>query len=174
MRMKLIRLNKADGTWRSFDESWEVECLEYEEDYASYAQASLGTLRVECDDGTPDVDTGVFALVDADGRFHAAAFMNRALLKGFDGKVLRVRHLILSPYYDFEGLELEDYGSILADFFIALVDCSEKTLKSQHIKIHYRSPYDRTFFASFGMAMRSQGHFGTVESKGMWLHLVKA
>ena len=109
--MKLVRLNKSNETWQDFDAKWEAEFLTYEDDYSTYAQASLGTLRNECDDGMEDHDSGVFALVDDGGRFHAAAFLNNTLLTGFDGKVLRVRHLILSPYYDFEELQLEDYGS---------------------------------------------------------------
>ena len=171
--MKLARLNKADGSWETLDNQWKREFEAYEDDYSSYAQASLGTLRDQCDNGDASGDTGVFALIDCEKRIHAASFLNNTLLKGFDGKVLRVRHLILSPYYDFEELQLEDYGSILADYFVSLIECSDSVMKSQHIKIHYRSPYDRTFFASFGMTMRSAGRFQTVASKGMWLHLTK-
>jgi hypothetical protein len=106
-------------------------------------------------------------------RIHAACFLNNALLKGYTGKVLRVRHLILSPYYDFEDLEIEDYAGVLGSYLLALIECSEKELISKHLKIHYRSPYDRTFFATFAMAMRTTGRLPAIESKGMWLHLTK-
>lgn len=112
-------------------------------------------------------------MVDSDGRYHAACYLNSTMLKGFSGYVLRVRHLLLSPYYDFEDLSLDDYADILARFFTALVECSEGELLSPHIKIHYKSPYDRTFFAAFGMQLRASGRFQTVESKGMWLHLTR-
>lgn len=171
--MNLQRLNKNDGSWDKLEELWRGECENYEEDYESYAQASLGTLRHECDADAIDPSSGVFALVDETGKFHAACFLNSTLLKGYTGKVLRVRHLILSPYYDFEDLDIEDYASTLASFFVGLVDISDGELQSPHIKIHYRSPYDRNFFAAFGLTLRSTGRFRTVESKGMWLHLTK-
>ncbi len=172
--MKLVRLNKCDGTWDKLEASWKSECDSFGEDFQSYAEASVGTLRDECDDGTIDQYTGVFALEDQEGRMHSACFLNSTNLPGYSGRVLRVRHFVLSPQYDFEDLDLEDYASVLAAYFIALVECSDTVLKSPHIKIHYRSPYDRTFFAAFGMTMRSTGRFSTVESKGMWLHLTKA
>lgn len=172
--MKLVRLNKCDGTWDRLEASWKSECDNFGEDFQSYAEASVGTLRDECDDGAIDQHTGVFALQDQDGREHAACFLNSALLPGYVGRVLRVRHFVLSPYYDFEALAPEVYASVLGDYFIALVDCSETVLKSPHIKLHYRSPNDRPFFAAFGMTMRSTGRFSTVESRGMWLHLTKA
>ena len=93
--MNLVRMNKADGSWLALDDQWQKEFENYEDDYSSYAQASLGTLRDECDNGKVDPDTGVFALIDSDGRIHAASFLNNTFLKGFEGKVLRVRHLIL-------------------------------------------------------------------------------
>jgi hypothetical protein len=172
--MKLSRLNRADGTWNQFEESWRTECAKYDEDFDTYAQASLNTLREECDDGVADRDSGVFALVDDDGRHHAACFLNRAAIPNYVGKVLRVRHFVLSPYYDFEALELEAYSETLSQYFFALFACSGDELVAPHIKIHYRSPYDRNFFAAFGINMRGTGHFQTVESKGMWLHLTKA
>lgn len=171
--MKLVRLSKTDGTWENLENLWKEECENYEEDYDSYAQASLGTLRYECENGEGDNATGVYTLTDDTGKLHAACFLNSTLLKGYTGKVLRVRHFILSPYYDFEDLELDDYANILASFFVSLVEISDGELKSPHIKIHYRSPYDRTFFAAFGLTMRSTGRFRTVETKGMWLHLTK-
>lgn len=172
--MELVRLNKGDGSWEKLEVSWRSECDGYNENFEHYAQASVGTLRDECDEGEVDQSSGVFALQDQQERLHAACFLNSTQLPGYAvGRVLRVRHLVLSPYYDFEALDLEDYAGVLGSYFVALVDCSENVLKSQHIKIHYRSPYDRTFFAGFGMTMRSTGRFSTVESKGMWLHLTK-
>lgn len=172
--MELLRLNKANETWSNLETKWREECQSFDEDFENYAEASLGTLRDECDEGSEDPDSGVFGLTDPEGRQHAVCFLNSTLLKGYQGKVLRVRHLVLSPFYDFEALNLEDYASVMASYFMALVNCSDSVLKCPHIKIHYRSPYDRTFFAAFGMTMRSTGRFSAVESKGMWLHLTKA
>lgn len=172
--MELKRLNKTNGSWALLEAQWREECNKYAEDFDTYAQASLGTLRDECDADAPDHDTGVFGLVDSGGRHHAACFLNRAAIPGWTGKVLRVRHFVLSPYYDFEALQIEDYSETLSHYFLALCDCSEGELSAQHIKIHYRSPYDRTFFATFGLNMRNSGRFSAVESRGMWLHLTKA
>lgn len=171
--MKLDRLSKADGSWQKFEATWQSECAKYGEDFDSYAEASLRTLRDECDDAEIDPNSGVFSLTDDEGRHHAACFLNNAQIKGYSGYVLRVRHLVLSPYYDFEDLEIEEYSSILGQYFVALINCSESTLISKHVKIHYRSPYDRTFFATFVTIMKATSHFQTVESKGMWLHLTK-
>lgn len=172
--MELKRLNNADGSWDALEVQWRDECEGFKEDFGSYAQASLTTLRDECDDGEPDPHTGVFGLIDESGRFHAACFLNRAAIPGWSGRVLRVRHFVLSPYYDFEELQIEAYSETLAHYFMALYDCATGELLSEHIKIHYRSPYDRPFFAAFGLNMRTSGRFTTVESKGMWLHLTLA
>lgn len=171
--MKLIRLNKANGTWNGMEDQWSTECDTFGEDYGSYSIASVSTLRDECDNGEVDNDTGVFALQSSDNRSHAACFLNSTLLKGYDGKVLRVRHFVLSPYYDFEALSSDDYAEVLSHFFHALIDCSEKTLPSPHIKLHYRSPNDRQFFATLAMQIRIAGQPWKIDSKGMWLHLTK-
>lgn len=171
--MKLNRLNKADGSLERLEKAWEDECSPFGEDFEAYSQASLATLRNECDDGAIDPSTGVFGLEDEGGRIHAACFLNSTALKGYSRKVLRVRHFVLSPYYDFEDLSLDKYAEILADFFTALVNISDGELPSPHIKMHYRSPYDRSFFAAFGLHFRTSGRFTTVETKGMWLHLTK-
>ncbi|MCL1628029.1 hypothetical protein M3N55_04740 [Roseibaca sp. V10] len=171
--MKLIRLNKSDGTWKSLEDQWAAECDGFGEDYESYAGASVSTLREECDDGEIDADTGVFSLQDETKKHHAACFLNSTLLKGYAGKVLRVRHLVLSPYYDFEELTEGDYAEVQAYFFNALLQCSEETLPSPHVKLHYRSPNDRQFFAALAMQLRFAGQSWKVDSKGMWLHLSK-
>lgn len=172
--LRLTRLDKNDGSWQSLEEQWRGECGTYGEDFDTYAEASLGTLKDECDAGAPDPNSGVFALTDDGGRRHAACFLNRAAIPNYTGKVLRVRHFVLSPYYDFEPLQIEAYSATLSHYFLALCACAEAELVSQHIKIHYRSPYDRTFFATFGINMRTSGRFTAVESVGMWLHLTMA
>ena len=172
--MRFMRLEKSTGSWDRFTQQWRSECSDYDEDFAHYATASLSALEYECDTGSPDDGSGVFGLLDENDRFHAACFLNSTFLKGWTGKVLRVRHLVLSPYYDFEDLELEHYATTLAHAFTAIVNVSNDELPSQHIKIHYRSPYDRTFFAAFALTMKSSNGLQSVESKGMWLHLTKA
>lgn len=134
--MKLVRLNKSDDSWDRLESDWSEQCAKYEEDFSSYSEASLGTLRDECDEGSVDKNAEVFALEDPSENFHAACFLNITHLKGFSGKVLRVRHLVLSPYYDFEDLDLEQYASTLGNYFLALVDCSDTVLPSNHIKLH--------------------------------------
>lgn len=171
--MELIRMSHADGTWKSLEQQWERECETFGEDYRTYAMASVSTLRDECDEDAHGGDTGVFALQDCQKRKHAACFLNSTLLKGYEGKVLRVRHFVLSPHYDFEALTTEDYAEVLTHFFSALITCSECTLPSPHIKLHYRSPNDRQFFATLAMQLRITGQPWKVDSKGMWLHLTK-
>lgn len=169
--LELVRVNKRDGSWAALEDQWRQQCENHGEDYDTYAEASLGTLHDECDDGQIDPASGVFALRDTAGGFHCACFLNSTLLKGFNGKVLRVRHLILSPHYDFADLSIERYSDILSSYFSQLIAVSKTTLPSDHIKLHYRSPYDRTFFATFALNMRGTGVIKNVESVGMWLHI---
>lgn len=171
--MKLVRLNKADGSWDALEAQWRDECVSLEEDYGTYAEAALSTLRDECDDGKIDPTSGVFGLKDENGKLHSACFLNTTPLKGYIGPVLRIRHTLLSPYYDFSDLSIDVYASVLAEYFMAIIAVSDNELKSQNIKLHYRSPYDRQIFAAVGITLRSTGVFQTVASKGMWLHLTK-
>lgn len=62
--MRLVRLNKDNQSWANLETAWQKECESYDEDYSSYAEASLSTLRDECDKATTDPNSDVFALVD--------------------------------------------------------------------------------------------------------------
>lgn len=172
--MELVRLDLSDGTWDAFEQNWREICEGLGEDFDEYAMSSYTTLKDECDDENTDKDSGVFALKAKDNIFHAACFLNCTQLKGYTGKVLRVRHLILSPYYDFSDLSEGEYSDIFSQCFHGVMKASNNELEAKHIKIHYRSPYDRTFFSAFALALKSSQSIANIESKGMWLYLTKA
>lgn len=170
--MELKRLAIADGSWPALTSAWADQCKQYHEDFTDYSSASVSMLGDVCGlDADPT--SGTYGLIDSSDVVHAICFLNLTHQKGFMGKVLRVLNLVLSPYYDFEDLDLEDYSKILSHFFAALVACSNDVLVSQHIKLHYRSPYDRHFFAVIAPHISGVGQLATVESKGMWLSITK-
>lgn len=172
--MNLERLNRSDGSWDDFESQWQNQALQYDDEPEFFSAGSLVTLKTECCNGQQDKDSGVFALKDEHGEFHAACFLNCTPLKGYVGKVLRVRHTVFSPYYDYEDLELEEYAIALTQMFHGIVDASNETLPSKHIKLHYRSPHDRPLFAAFALNMKHAKVFKNVDSKGMWLHITKS
>lgn len=171
--MHLTRLNRKNGTWDAFETQWKTDADSYDDGRVFFESPSIQTLKSECCNGEVDPSSGVFALTDNDNNVHAACFLNSTHLKGYDGKVLRVRHTIFSPYYDYEDLEMEDYAISLTNMFHGIVDASNTELQSDHIKIHYRSPHDRPFFTAFALNMQHAKMFKEVASKGMWLHITK-
>lgn len=172
--MKLERLSRLDGTWDTLRKQWTEQCSTYEEDFEVYAAASVRTLEEECDKTSAISISDVFGLRDEKGVYHAACFLNAAYIKGYNERVLRVRHVVLSPYYDFEDIEIDEYAVVLAQIFTGILRLSNTDMMCPHIKIHYRSPYDRQFFTVFSLPMKESATFSSVESKGMWLHLTKA
>lgn len=173
LEFSLQRLQYTDGTWAQLEAQWKQLCEKFGEDFAEYNVGTLRMLEDVCARQPQDINQGAYGLLDQTGRYHAVCFLNLTLQKGYDGLVLRVLNFLLSPHYDFEDLEIEDYSSVLAGYFVSLVECSNSVLQSRHLKIHYRSPYDRQFFAVIAPHLASVGRFAAVESRGMWLSITK-
>ncbi|MEM1275211.1 MAG: hypothetical protein AAGH74_01670 [Pseudomonadota bacterium] len=171
--MKFLRLEDSDGSLAEMVDQWKSSCESYDEDFDQYTHGSFSILKEECIKLSGNKSSGVYALKDESGTFHAVCFLNCALIKGYAEPVLRVRHLLLSPYYDFEDLPIEVYSETLAACFAQIIEISNADLAAPHVKIHYRSPYDRSFFAAFAAAIRHTNMFASVESKGMWLYISK-
>ena len=172
--MELRRLNKNDGSWTSLVDQWRSQCENYGDEFESYATAALSTLADECDDGTPAKNSGCFGVwADEERGYVAACFLTSSPLKGYVGNVLRVRHLTMAPYYDSEDLDLDVYTDLLTECFMQIIEASSTVLPSDHIKVHFQSPFDRNFFSSFASSLRHDGTFCKIDVKSMWLYISK-
>jgi len=108
-----------------------------------------------------------------DNHHQAVCQVNRALLPGYDGMVLRVRHLVLSPQLDFGDRDIADYGRILQELLQGILALSETDMPAPYIKLHFRSPADRQFFANLRTTLQRHGVFNEIEMRGAWLYITK-
>lgn len=169
MDHNLVRLRQDDGSWGNFEADWRAQCEGFGEDYDQFALGSLPVLR-ELAGETRD-DAGVFGLSGEDGTFAAVAQANSTLLPGYTGKVLRVRHMLMSPTLDFGELSVQEYAVIMSRLFTRAVGLAFKSMPSAHVKFHLRSPTDRHIFSSAIETMREFEIFASVAMRGAWLYL---
>ncbi len=118
-------------------------------------------------------DEGVYAL-EFDGETHAICRANSVLIPNYIGKVLRVRHILMSPFYDFGDVSIEKYARALSKLFVGAIHLSNIGLPSPHVKFHLRSVADRQFFSTIGDSMSELDMFSSVKLKGSWLYITKA
>jgi hypothetical protein len=165
--------SKADTNnklWASLIEAWEAECAEYEENLSDYATASLPVLADLATD-TPLKTAGVFVL--SEGENHLAACQaNVAFLKGYDGRVLRIRHITFSPKFDFdEAVTLEEYTDTLVKVFVKAINLALTEMPAKHVKFHLRSPTEREYANEFSEALQGNSSFSKVAVRGSWVYL---
>lgn len=169
-KMALKKLDMADGSWPEFVADWKSQCERAHEDFAQYAVGSFDVLSGLAT--APEKNAGVYALRLEDA--HAAVCQaNCTGLPGYDGPVLRVRMILLSPDYDFGSKTVEEYGNVLVGMFMGIFALSEGEMPSRYIKFHLRSPADRNFFAAIGSGLNGSGAFEKVELSGAWLYVTK-
>jgi len=173
MEHELKRLKAADGSWAAFEADWSAQCVAFDEDFGQFAQATIGVLRDLAEQTPAPKAAATFGLWNSEtGAFDAVAQLNSTLIPGHDGKVLRIRHLLLSPYFDFGDYPIETYSTVLSRMFAHTASLSVAgTFASRHIKFHLRSPADRQFFAGFVEPMAQLGIFSKVVMRGAWLYL---
>jgi len=112
--------------------------------------------------------------VCGDSTYDAMCQLNVAFLPGYTGKVLRVRHIIHSPMFDFdEGKTVDDYVNVLADIFSGVLSASEGEMLAPHVKFHFRSPAERSFFNTLQDILSKRPIFAGVEMRGAWLYISK-
>lgn len=171
--VELVRLCVADGSWVVFRDQWVAECAKFEEGFEDYATASIPVLEALAAENP--VNAGVYALRYEDGQFHAVLQANSTLLPGYGmDRVLRIRHLLVSPRYDFGDMPIEDYSRVLTRTFARVVALSVHEMPSPHIKMHLRSPADVQFFREVGSFLGDMGIFTSVQMRGAWLYLTKS
>ena len=169
MDQKLEKLRISDGSWKAFEDDWRSQCSAFGEDFDQYAIGSLPVLIDAA--GQENADLAVMSLKAEDGSYAAVAQVNTALLPGYDGKVLRVRHMLLSPNHDFGELDLVDYSKILSRMFSRTVNLAFNEMPASHVKFHLRSPGDRQFFSSSLDVLKEFDLFTSVAMRGAWLYL---
>ena len=165
----MAQLTTADGSWAAMSDQWGQQCADFEEDFGGYALDALPVLRDLAAKPTPAA--GVFALRRGGQEFEALCQANSTFLPGYTGKVLRVRHMLLAPRFDFGEYPIEDYVSVLSAMFARSVYLAKSALPSDHIKFHLRSPADRQFFEAGLGIIQEHSEFDSVKIRGAWLYM---
>jgi hypothetical protein len=168
--MEISRLLLSDGTWSEFEVDWRSQCNDVDDDFDFYAPAPLSVIR-EFAEKESDKEWAVAIMND--GRYTAAACAIKALQKGFDGPVLRVREVTVCPLLDYGNLDENAYVDTLIGILNGAIKLSESGLVAKHIKLHLRSPADAVFFRAFGNTLDSKGVFAATEAHGAWLTISK-
>ena len=85
-----------------------------------------------------------------------------------------MRHIVHSPLFDFnEDVKIEDYRDFLGHLFIGVFNVSDTEMPAPHMKFHFQSPAERTFFGAFQDALKSHSVVAEVDLKGSWLYITK-
>jgi hypothetical protein len=169
--MDLERLSARDGTWQQLKSDWQDQCAAFGGDFADFAPGTMSELESLAQGN--NASAGAFGSRRADGSFGAACQVNCTYLPGYDGKVVRVRFITLSPSFDFGEFGAEEYAEVLGGVFVGVMRLSESVWPAPHVKFHLRSPADRPFFDGVRVGLQSISALQTVELKGMWLYITK-
>ncbi|MEL7211619.1 MAG: hypothetical protein AAGK92_03085 [Pseudomonadota bacterium] len=170
--MDFKRISVENGEWNKLWTSWDEQCDSYGEKLDEYAVGSIAAIRPLANGGQTS-SSGVYGLVDEQA-VHSICQLNTALLPGYTGKVLRLRHLVLAPRFDYDdSVNLDEYVTVLSKMFAGAVEISGTEMLSDHIKLHLQSPADKEFFKLFQDKLRQFSVFNTVELRGAWLYISK-
>ncbi|MDO6478247.1 hypothetical protein [Shimia thalassica] len=168
------RLLHVDGSWADLLSKWSKQCHEFDEDFESYMSSTLPMLAEQIEICRKDKWSGVYSVEDSDNNYEAICFLNGAFIPKFTGRVLRLRHLILAPKYDFGDYSEDEYAALLAKVFESVLSLSDSELPCEHVKIHFRSPADVAIFREFAENLEDGSHFKGVKMIGSWLFVSKA
>lgn len=172
MKISFTRVSTENGYWPELIRQWEADCESYSETLEDYATASIPTLRPLAEQAQTH-SSGVYAL-KSDDSFLGLCQLNTALLPGYDGRVLRVRHIVHSPKFDFDtNLTIDDYAAFLAGVLVGVFEVSDNEMLAPHIKFHFKSPAEKTFFAQLQTAIKKIKGVDEVALKGSWLYIKK-
>lgn len=168
------RLSHHDGSWTELQDKWARQCHDFDEDFVSYVPTAIPMLGEQIEACASDKWSGVYAVTDEHGEYEAICFLNGAFIPKFTGRVLRVRHLILAPKYDFGDYSEDQYAKLLANVFDSVLEISDSNLSCPHVKVHFRSPADVAIFRDFATKLDKLSHFLSVKMVGSWLFVSKA
>lgn len=162
-------LKVSDGTWDGFYADWSAQCTALGDEIDNYAPATLKELSALAANGHPRAE--VFGL-KIESEYGIVCQINRVPLPGYDGPVLRVRFLTLSPRFDLGEYEIDDYANLLVQVLNATLRLARiGPMAARHIKMHLRSPADRQFFAMLGKELNTIDFFESVQTHGAWLYI---
>jgi hypothetical protein len=168
------KLSHLDGSWSELQTQWAEQCHGYDEDFGTFAPETmqlLGDLVQSSENSRWD---GVYGLQDANGKYQAVCFTNGAFIPNYDGRVLRVRHVLLSPRSDFGDFDEDWHGQTLGQVFERIVELSDEAVPCPHVKFHFRSPADLALFRRVKTELLKSDHFSDVKTIGAWLMLTKS
>lgn len=168
--MTFVRLLESDATLEQFQTNWSRQCEEIGEDFENYATDSLIPIMELARNPQPE---SWAVSIQEDGRHTAAFIVHKALQKGFDAPVLRVRHIVVCPMLDQGVLSEETYADTLVALLFEAIHLSVNTLPASYIKMHVRSPADLAYFRALVSALDRRRVFESTELKGAWLTLKK-
>ncbi|SLN36174.1 hypothetical protein AQS8620_01286 [Aquimixticola soesokkakensis] len=170
--MQLV--SNFNGHWQALTKQWEEECQNYGENFEDYAAASMPILEELASSEPTNRAAGVYAATDGNGKYIAACHANCSHLPGYDGKVLRIRHITFSPDFDFgDSHVLRSYEDALVSVFVGTISLSFNEMKARHIKFHLRSFAEIQFAHRFTEEAEKDGNFKEVKMKGAWIYLSK-
>lgn len=172
-------LSPADGTWGKFTDDWEAQCAEVGDSLGDYALDSLPVLFDIVQGNGASLQgtntTVVGALWDEDTKhYYASCMLNHAYVPGHSEKVLRVRHIVVSPLLDYGLASVDIYPDVIIGILQGVVQLSSTILMANEIRLHLRSPEDQAFFRVIGTNLGASGVFASVQTHGAWLYITKA
>lgn len=169
--MSIERMTGKD--WQKLMVEWEECASAFGEDISDYAVASMPVLE-DLATGATYKKKGVFSF-NEDGETKSVFQANLARLPGYTGEVLRVRHIVLSPRFDYDNnVEIDEYARTLAGTFAGAVGISIAKMPAQHIKFHLKSPAERAYGHLFTEALKDlTSEFSDVSMHGSWIYLSK-
>lgn len=167
------RLSLGNGTWQQVLDQWSKQSHQYEEDFESFLPQTLPMLETQIRDCEGNQTTGVYSHLGGTDDHKAICFLNGAFIPGFTGRVLRVRHLILAPEYDFGEYTGDEYAALLAAIFEDVLGVSDAEIPCKNVKMHFRSPADVALFREFATNLNEGSRFLSVKMQGAWLSISK-
>lgn len=172
MSEKFLRVSTENGHWQRLMQQWSDQCDSYSEALDDYAVASLPAIRPLAE-GAQVSTAGVYSVIKG-GSYLGICQLNAAYLPGYDGRVLRVRHIVHCPNFDFsDQVTVEDYVEFLGLILVGVFGESNADMSAPYIKFHFKSPAERRFFEELKVAMSDLDLIDKVEMKGSWLYIKK-
>lgn len=170
MSYKLESCSADNNVWNHVKSCWREQCDEHEEEFDLYARASMSVLDELA--LSPSKSAKVYVLSkESNGKEEPLVIFqaNSTFLPGFDGKVLRIRHMILSPKYDYGDIEAAGYKAILVETFAQATALGKGELASRHVKFHFKTPSDLYFFREMRPSLEKESEFKDVKAYGAWI-----
>lgn len=170
--LKFKRVSNSNGLWPELLGQWDKQCSQFEENFEDYASGTVSILRPLAEQAqTPS--SGVYAVCN-DSEYLGICQLNVTFIKGYPAQVLRVRHILFSPKFDYDdSLDIEDYADMLTSVFVGVLNSSDGEMAAPDIKFHFRSPAELQFFDKFKAALGEAKIFKEVAMKGSWLYIKK-